>query len=137
MIVLNHSWSFYVCTTDGRSLLTAVVNVSNTHTHKIDRNASDRDTTEKLPITNPRGDYKGTCTACGGKNHHAASCFFLQKVELVLKFLAEQPKIAKEFHKEYHAKNNSKIAIVQSLKNSKYIPDKYKSLDPAIFIDAM
>ena len=105
--------------------------------HTADKDSSDRKPIEEHPVTNPHRDCRGTCAAYGGKKQHAVSCFFLQKIELILKFLAEQRTISKEFRKEYYAKTDSKIAISRSLQSVIFILDTYRLLDPAIFVDAM
>ena len=82
------------------------MNVSNTHVHAADKNVSDQKHTEKRSVIYPRGYYRGIYAARGCKNHHEASCFFLEKIELILKCLSKQPKITIEFHKGYHTKND-------------------------------
>ena len=114
----------------------AVAHASNTR-RVTAKQSSDKPASDKRPVPHPRGNYTGTCAACGGKNHHATNCYFLQKIEVVLKFLAEQPSTAKGLHKGYHSRNNPKIALARSLQHAEFIPHTYKLYDPAVFVDAM
>ena len=115
----------------------AVLNASNSHYHPPFKHISNTKLSDKQPENNLHSNYTGTCEACGSKNHHATNFYFLQKIEVVIKFLAEQPSTTKGLHKDYHGRNNPKIVLAKSLQDAEFIPDTYKAYDPAVFVDAM
>ena len=71
------------------------------------------------------------------KNITPPNYHFLQKIEVVLRFLAEQPFTAKGLHKGYHTRNSPKVSLAKSLQDAEFIPDTYKAYGPAVFVDSM
>ena len=85
---------------------------------------------------NNRGGFRGTCHACGMKNHHSKDCYFLQKLRMALSFLNVNPKFPQTI-RNWKGKNNFKTneARVRSLMEAKFIP--YSDAPPSVFVSAV